>query len=443
MYLTNSLTRKKEKFEPINPADVRMYVCGPTVYDRPHLGNARSAVVYDLLFRILNNRYEKVTYVRNITDVDDKIINASKETGLSTKEISRQFEEYYKTDLREIGCVDPSEQPRATENIAEMIEMIKTLISKDFAYEVEGHVLFNVVNFKEYGKLSGRSRDEMIAGARVEVAPYKKDPADFVLWKPSKKGEEKAGFESPWGHGRPGWHIECSAMSKRYLGESFDIHGGGADLMFPHHENEIAQSECANSHPFAKYWVHNGFLMVNGDKMSKSLGNFRTVRELLDEGIDGNVIRFAYMNTHYRKPLDFSDKLIEDSELALKKFAEFFDQKSLGELDKEIVELLEDDLNTPSVIAKCHEYHKLAKRGDNIAIARLNGALQFLGFDLSCYVEEDIDIPDEVTLLKQQRDEAKSLKDWKKADEIREALRQKGWVIEDSKDGSVLKKLAR
>ena len=446
MYLTNSLTRKKEKFEPIDPSHVKMYACGPTVYDRPHLGNARAAVVYDLLFKVLKNKFgnNNVTYIRNITDVDDKIINSSKETGLSTKEISRKFENCYNEDLEAIGCESPTKQPRATENISAMIEMIKSLIEKDFAYEAEGHVLFSVAKYDNYGKLSRRTRDEMIAGARVEVAPYKKDPADFVLWKPSKSGEEEAGFESPWGHGRPGWHIECSAMSKRYLGDCFDIHGGGADLMFPHHENEIAQSECANSKDFAKYWVHNGFLMVNGEKMSKSLGNFKTVRELLDEGIDGNVIRFAYFTTHYRKPLDFSDKLIEDSGNTLNKFAECYDPKLAGKLPKEISECLEDDLNTPLLIAKCHEYYKVAKKGDLKAKENISSVLKFLGFDLAkLKKDENRDIPAEILSLKAARDEAKSEKNWGKADEIREQLQQKGWVVEDAQGGSKLKKLAR
>jgi len=427
MYLSNSLTRKKEKFEPIDANHVKMYVCGPTVYDRPHLGNARSAVVYDLLYRVLKTRYGKVTYVRNITDVDDKIINASKETGVSAQEISRRFEKYYNKDLKEIGCLLPTEQPRATENIAQMIEMIESLIEKGFAYVEQNHVLFEVGKCDEYGKLSGRSRDEMIAGARVEVAPYKKDPADFVLWKPSKEDEEASGFASPWGHGRPGWHIECSAMSKRY-------YGGGADLTFPHHENEIAQSECANGKSFAKYWVHNGFLMVNGEKMSKSLGNFKTVRELLDEGIDGNVIRFTYMMTHYKKPLDFSDKLISDAENTLNKFAEFYKGSTEEALPGEIQEMLEDDLNTPQVIAKCHEYYKSAKTGDELAAQNLGVVVSYLGFDLRSF-RVDVEVPQEIDELRVARDLAKQDKNWAKADEIRDTLQNKGWAVEDGKDG--------
>lgn len=441
MQLSNSLTRKKEKFEPIDANHIKMYACGPTVYDRPHLGNARAAVVYDLLFKVLRTKYGKVTYIRNITDVDDKIINSARETGLSTKEISRKFEEYYNQDLKDIGCELPTEQPRATENIAQMIAMIESLIEKGFAYEVEGHVLFEIAKCAEYGKLSGRSRDEMIAGARVEVAPFKRDPADFVLWKPTKTGDEEAGFESPWGHGRPGWHIECSAMSKRFLGETFDIHGGGADLTFPHHENEIAQSECANGSDFAKYWVHNGFLMVNGEKMSKSLGNFKTVRELLDEGIDGNVIRFAYLTTHYKKPLDFSDKLISDAKNTLDKFAEVFELSKNVELPTDVQKMLEDDLNTPQVIAKCHEYYKAAKNSDQDAAKSLSAVLSYLGFDLSNFAK-DIEVPSEIDALRIERDNAKKEKNWVKADEIRDSLKAQGWLVEDNKDGSILKKIS-
>ncbi|MGB1539987.1 MAG: cysteine--tRNA ligase, partial [Rickettsiales bacterium] len=295
----NTMTRKVEAFEPIDPDHVRMYACGPTVYDRAHIGNGRAAVVYDVLARFLRHQFPKVTYARNITDVDDKINAAAKANGESISSLTKRVTGWYHEDMAAIGCVHPDVEARATQHIPEMLKMIEQLIANGHAYAEQGHVLFAVASDEAYGCLSRRNRDEMIAGARVEVAPYKKDPADFVLWKPSV--EDEPGWDSPWGYGRPGWHLECSAMSTKYLGENFDIHGGGADLMFPHHENEIAQSTCSmKGSSFARYWVHNGFLTVNGEKMSKSLGNFFTVRDLLDQGVDGEAIRWALLSTHYR-----------------------------------------------------------------------------------------------------------------------------------------------
>jgi cysteinyl-tRNA synthetase len=323
--LRNSMTRVVERLEPIDPENVRMYVCGPTVYDRAHLGNARPVVVFDVLYRLLRHVYgpEHVTYVRNITDVEDKIIDRAAERGVEIDELTRTTTEWFHEDMAALGVDyrdDPQfKEPRATDFIPEMIAMIERLIAGGHAYAAEGHVLFDVHSYEEYGRLSGRSVEDMIAGARVEVAPYKRDPMDFVLWKPSS--DDQPGWDSPWGRGRPGWHIECSAMSHALLGESFDIHGGGIDLQFPHHENEIAQSCCA--HPeggFAKIWMHNEMLQVEGKKMSKSLGNFFTVRDLLDQGVPGEVIRFVMLSTHYSKPMDWTEKKRDEAEKTLRKW---------------------------------------------------------------------------------------------------------------------------
>ncbi|MFN7610588.1 MAG: cysteine--tRNA ligase, partial [bacterium] len=313
--LTNTLTRREEIFTPIDPAHVKMYVCGPTVYARPHLGTARSVVVYDMLYRLLRHEYGEVRYVRNITDVDDKINAAATERGITIQALTAEVTAQFHADMEALGVLRPDVEPKATEHIAQMITLIETLIARGFAYEAQGHVLFDVQRDKDYGVLSRRSVEDMLAGARVEVAPYKKYAGDFVLWKPvSDKDDPSSVFDSPWGKGRPGWHIECSAMSAAHLGREFDIHGGGADLMFPHHENEIAQSTCA--HPesrYARFWVHNGFLTVNGEKMSKSLGNFITVHDLLQRGVKGEVIRFALMSTRYNEPLDWTEKLLGDA----------------------------------------------------------------------------------------------------------------------------------
>lgn len=440
IFLTNTLTRKKEKFIPIDESNVRMYACGPTVYDRPHLGNARAAVVYDLLYRLLSKVYSKVEYARNITDVDDKIINAVKASGEEMGSLTRRITEYYNADVQAIGCVKPNHEPKASEYIPQMISMMQILIEKGHAYVADNHVLFSVQSFKEYGFLANRSRDEMIAGARVEVAPYKKDPADFVLWKPSPEHEYDYGFDSPWGRGRPGWHIECSAMSRDLLGEVFDIHGGGADLMFPHHENECAQSMCSShSGKFVNYWVHNGFLMVEGEKMSKSLGNFKTVREVLDEGVKGNVVRYLYLTTHYRKPLDFTKKALEDSAKAIAKFTDVLE--SAGEVenadDTEFLEILADDLNTPLILAKLHEYAAMYQKGDKSAAAKIKAGAELIGLDLSA---EKIEIPAEIKELADSRLKAKSEKNWALSDSLRAQIEEKGFALKDTKDGYELKK---
>jgi len=373
--LHNTKTRKKEVFEPINASDVRMYVCGPTVYDRAHLGNARPVIVFDVLYRLLRHVYgpDHVTYVRNFTDVDDKINARAAESGRSIGEITAETAQWYLDDMAAVGALEPTHMPRATEFIPQMVVMISDLIEKGHAYAAEGHVLFAVESYKDYGKLSGRSIDDMIAGARVEVAPYKRNPMDFVLWKPSS--DDLPGWDSPWGRGRPGWHIECSAMSYELLGESFDIHGGGNDLMFPHHENEIAQSCCA--HPgsdFARVWMHNEMLQVEGKKMSKSLGNFFTVRDLLDKGVPGEVIRFVFLSTHYRKPMDWTERKAIEAARVLKKWRELTaDVEPASDAPTTVIEALSDDLNTHGAISALHS---LAEKK---ALAELKAGGQLLG----------------------------------------------------------------
>jgi len=382
--LYNTKARAKQVFTPIDPDNVRMYVCGPTVYDRAHLGNARPVVVFDVLYRLLRHVYgaDHVTYVRNFTDVDDKI-NA---TALKRKDagaegtleqlVHERTEEtiaWYLHDMGALGAMEPDHAPRATQFIGPMIAMIEDLITKGHAYEAEGHVLFAVESYADYGKLSGRSIDDMVAGARVEVAPYKRNPMDFVLWKPST--DELPGWSSPWGRGRPGWHIECSAMSHDLLGDTFDIHGGGNDLQFPHHENEIAQSRCAHPHSeFARYWLHNEMLQVEGKKMSKSLGNFFTVHDLLEQGVPGEVMRFVFLSTHYRKPMDWTDKKRAEAKRTLDSWQVLYLDHAAGAPDTEVLQAIADDLNTPKAIARLHE---LAKRGENEALL---GSLEFLGF---------------------------------------------------------------
>jgi cysteinyl-tRNA synthetase len=390
--LRNSMTRKVEALRPIDPNNVRMYVCGPTVYERAHLGNARPAIVFDVLFRLLRHVYgdAHVTYVRNFTDVDDKINARAAETGRPIAEITAETIGWYLDDMKELGVLEPTHMPRATDYIAQMIAMIEALIAKGHAYAAEGHVLFSVSSYPDYGRLSGRSVEDMIAGARVEVAPYKRNPMDFVLWKPSEG--DQPGWDSPWGRGRPGWHIECSAMARDLLCESFDIHGGGIDLQFPHHENEIAQSCCA--HPeagFARIWLHNEMLQVEGKKMSKSLGNFFTVRDLLDQGVPGEVIRFVMLSTHYSKPMDWTEKKRKEAvghisgwhrfkRHALSDPAQAFTGKGV---DPQVAAALADDLNTPKAIARLFELAGEAKRSgvvDDHATIALFESLAFLGF---------------------------------------------------------------
>jgi cysteinyl-tRNA synthetase len=382
--LYNTATRSKQVFEPLDAHNVRMYVCGPTVYDRAHLGNARPVVVFDVLYRLLRHVYGEnhVTYVRNITDVDDKIIARARESGREIGAITEETGQWYREDMAALGALEPSYSPHATAHIPQMIAMIAELIAGGHAYEAEGHVLFAVESYADYGKLSGRSVDDMIAGARVEVAPYKRNPMDFVLWKPAAEGEP--GWDSPWGRGRPGWHIECSAMSHEILGETFDIHGGGNDLQFPHHENEIAQSKCA--HPgsgFARYWLHNEMLQVEGKKMSKSLGNFFTVRDLLEGNWDGrwkvpgDVIRFVFLSTHYRKPMDWTAEKAIQARKTLLEFLDVTNGVEPADPDDDVIAALQDDLNTPLAMMRLHTLRKERKGAQLLASAKLMGLFNF------------------------------------------------------------------
>ena len=429
--LHNTKTRTKEVFTPLDPADVRMYVCGPTVYDRAHLGNARPVVVFDVLYRLLRHVYGAghVTYARNFTDVDDKINARAAESGRAISDITAETTQWFLEDMGALGALEPDHMPRATAYIPQMVEMIEGLIAKGHAYEAEGHVLFAVESYAAYGKLSGRTVDDMIAGARVEVAPYKRNPMDFVLWKPS--GPDLPGWDSPWGRGRPGWHIECSAMSYELLGESFDIHGGGNDLMFPHHENEIAQSCCA--HPgggFASVWMHNEMLQVEGRKMSKSLGNFFTVRDLLDRGVPGEVIRFVFLSTHYRKPMDWTAEKSVDAQTKLHGFIELIamygDVENALKLPPEdaIVHALADDLNTHAAL-DC--VGKMNGAGDANNLAR---NLVFLGLFSEQQLAERVDeyrevvtrLKDVAEHLQAMREKAMKTKDFSEVDRIKQLL---------------------
>ncbi|MBN66603.1 MAG: cysteine--tRNA ligase [Rickettsiales bacterium] len=436
LQLHNTLKGERQTFTPIDADNVRMYVCGPTVYARPHIGNARSVVVYDVLFRLLRHMYgeEHVTYGRNITDVDDKINAAAIERGITIQDLTNEVTNQFHEDMGTLGCLRPSIEPKATEHIGEIIEMIERLIVQGHAYAAEGHVLFSVDSYEKYGELSRRTRDQMVAGARVEVAPYKKDPADFVLWKPADDEDDASSkFDSPWGVGRPGWHIECSAMSTRHLGNTFDIHGGGADLKFPHHENEIAQSCCANpDSQFARVWVHNGFLTVNGEKMSKSLGNFVTVRDLLDKGVKGEVIRYALLTSKYNEPLDWTEKLLADAQKRLDSlYRKLQDAPPDDGHDDEVIEPLCNDLNTPLALAALND----APAGRLRAMAAVLGLLQqnpeewFKGGSAG---NDDAEIDAQIAA----RAEAKKNRDFAQADAIRDALKAQGIVLEDRPDGS-------
>ena len=381
LLLTNSLTRKKEIFKPINPKKISLYACGPTVYDSPHVGNARSLVVFDVLYRILKVMYgSDVTYVRNITDVDDKIIEASQKNKISINEITNKVTKTFNENCKSLNCLKPSIEPKATEHIKGMIEMTSSLISKGFAYENQGHVYFAVNSFKDYGKLSNKNLDELKAGNRIEISDLKKNPMDFVLWKPSKN--EDPGWKSPWGRGRPGWHLECSVMSEKYLGKNFDIHGGGLDLIFPHHENEIAQS-CSNNNTknFANYWIHNGFVTINGEKMSKSIGNIITITDAVKK-YSGQVVRLALLSAHYRQPLDWNDKLLNSQESILDKWYSLYSEKKGNTF--EVDEILLDDLNTPGYIAKIHKLYNDANKGDEEKKLKFNQACKLIGlFNIS------------------------------------------------------------
>ena len=441
--LTNSLTRKKELFKPINPENITMYACGPTVYDNPHVGNARTLVVFDILYRVLKKLFTNVKYVRNITDVDDKIIEASKNKKISINEITKNVTKVFHKNCKSLNCLVPTSEPRATDHIQEMVEMTKSLIKKNFAYSVEGHVYFSVSTFKKYGKLSNKNLDELKAGSRIEISKLKKNPMDFVLWKPSLPDDP--GWESPWGIGRPGWHLECSVMSEKYLGKNFDIHGGGLDLIFPHHENEIAQSCCNNStEKFSNYWVHNGFVTINKEKMSKSLGNIVSISDAVDK-YSGQVVRLALLSAHYSQPLDWNEKLLEEQKSIIEKWYQMYDETN-EEISLDIIETLLDDLNSPGFIAKIHELYVSAKKGDEQSKKSFNSACKLIGlFNLNKdewekFKKIKIDIS-ETFIMKKINDRliAKQKGDFKLADQIRNELLSKGVVIEDQKDKTIWK----
>ena len=453
--LYNSLTHRIDPFLPADPARVTMYLCGPTVYNYVHIGNARGPVVFDVLVKLLRRHYPQVVYARNITDVDDKINAAAKAKGETIRELTERTAKAFHEDVAALGCLPPDVEPRATEHIAGMIAMIERLIASGHAYAAEGHVLFAVGNDPSYGKLSHRNRDEMIAGARVEVAPYKRDPADFVLWKPSLLGQpggDLPGWESPWGRGRPGWHIECSAMSEMHLGESFDIHGGGLDLIFPHHENEIAQSECAHGgKPFARYWLHNGFVTVDGAKMSKSEGNFRTIRDVLNEAGGkgfGEAARLAMLMGHYRDPLDWTSERLSQAKQALDRFylALRGAEKAAGTpVPARVAVALDDDLNTPLAIAALYEIlTELNKSSDAEEKARLQNALiaggAVLGLlqqDAEAWLQGGSD--NDAAAIEAQiaaRNAARKAKNFAEADRIRTDLALKGILLEDGAGGT-------
>ncbi len=436
--LTNSLSRKKEIFKPINSNRVSLYACGPTVYDYPHVGNARSLVVFDLLFRVLKHIYgKKVNYVRNITDVDDKIIEASKKNKKSINEITQNITKIFHKDCESLNCLKPTTEPKATEHIDGMIKMTKSLIEKKFAYVNDGHVYFSVSSYKDYGKLSNKKLDELKFGNRIEVSTLKKNPMDFVLWKPSIKDDP--GWESPWGRGRPGWHLECSVMSEKYLGKIFDIHGGGLDLIFPHHENEIAQSCCNNStKSFANYWVHNGFVTFNKEKMSKSLGNIITISDAVKK-YTGQVVRLALLSAHYSQPLDWNDELLNNQKNTLDKWYNLYqEQKNYETLDT--TDILLDDLNTPGFIAKIHELYNQANTGDLDKKSLFNSACRFIGlFNISKtewnnLKKKQIKISEDYIENKiEERIKAKKNGNYDLADKIREELLNAGILIEDEK----------
>jgi len=436
--LTNSLTRKKETFKPINLDKVSLYACGPTVYDNPHVGNARTLVVFDILFRVLKYVYgNNVKYVRNITDVDDKIIEASKKSKKSINEITKKIIKIFHEDCESLNCLKPTVEPKATENIDGMIKMTQSLIQKKFAYVNDGHVYFSISNFKDYGKLSNKKLDELKFGNRIKVSEFKKNPMDFVLWKPSNKDDP--GWESPWGRGRPGWHLECSVMSEKYLGKVFDIHGGGLDLIFPHHENEIAQSCCNNAtDKFANYWVHNGFVTINKEKMSKSLGNIITISDAVKK-YSGQAVRLALLSAHYSQPLDWNDKLLENQKKTLDKWYKLYQEQKNQEM-MDITDILLDDLNTPGFIAKIHELYNQANSGDLKKKSSFNTACRFIGlFNISKtewqnLKKNKIKVSEDYIESKiEERIKAKNSGDYNLADKIRDELLNAGILIEDEK----------
>ncbi len=441
IFLTNNLTNKKEQFVPKNKESIGMYVCGPTVYDDPHIGNARPLVIFDILYRLLKNTFSKVTYVRNITDIDDKIIKSSQEQKISTKELTEKVTLSFFEDCKFLNCENPTHQPKATEHIDLMIEMINQLIKKGFAYVKNNHVYFEVKKFSDYGKLSNKKLEDLIAGSRIEVSDNKKNSEDFVLWKPSIQDEPS--WDSPWGKGRPGWHLECSAMSKKFLGNEFDIHGGGIDLIFPHHENEIAQSRCANnSKIFAKYWIHNAFITLSNEKMAKSQGNILKIKDFRNK-ISGQVLRLALMSAHYKQPLDWNDKLINDCQNTLNKWYRVYSAEiETIEVTEEVLKPLYEDLNTPGYIANLHKLYESASKGKDkelfISACKFVGLFNEDNKKWENYKKNKVSITEEEINNKiGLRNKARADKDYKEADRIRDELLDKGVLIED-KDGKTL-----
>jgi cysteinyl-tRNA synthetase len=441
--LYNTLERKLSNFNPIDPKNIKIYACGPTVYDFIHIGNARPLVIFDVLVRVLRNLYPKVTYVRNITDVDDKINQRAKEKKISISELTNLTIQNFHDDCLSLGNLIPEYEPKATDHINEMIEMIEKLIYKGFAYVSSNNVLFSIEKYNKYGELSGRSLDDMISGSRVNIAEYKKNPGDFILWKPSS--DDLPGWDSPWGRGRPGWHIECSAMSKKYLGDHFDIHAGGSDLIFPHHENEIAQSCCANnSNLMANYWLHNGYVTSNGEKMSKSLGNFTTINNLLLNS-DGESIRYSLLQAHYRAPLSFGNRTVNEANKSLSRLYRAVDGFDVdGESDKEILKNLSDDLSTPKALARAHFLADQANKGSKECAQKLKNSSLILGilsnssenwfkYGNSNLINKNVSSinDEEINKLILERKIAKENKDFIKADQIRDVLLKSNIILED------------
>ena len=447
----NTLTGEKEAFTPLDPERVTLYVCGPTVYNYVHIGNARPVVAFDVLYRLLRRLYPKVVYARNITDIDDKIINAARDNDEPIEHLTERFTAAFEEDMAELGALRPTVEPKATDHVDDMIGIIQKLIEKNHAYEAEGHVLFSVRSMKDYGRLSKQSLDDMIAGHRVEVAPYKRDPIDFVLWKPSS--DDQPGWDSPWGRGRPGWHIECSAMIHRHLGEVIDIHGGGRDLIFPHHENEIAQGCCAHGTDYVRYWMHNGYINIEGEKMSKSLGNFRLVRELLKEW-DGEVLRFALLSAQYRSPLNFSADLLRQARAGLDSLYQALRDNPVDAVpdtplpeDHPVLAALMDDLNTPEAISALHavagrlnkatEGERPALYGELVSAADVLGLLGRTPGEWFQAGPSDTGLsPERIEALIAERASAKKDRDFARADAIREELREAGIVLEDTREGT-------
>ena len=444
--LFNTLTNKKEKFIPISKDKIGMYVCGPTVYDFPHIGNARPLVVFDVLFRLLKKVYGKnnITYVRNITDIDDKIIESSKKNKKNIKELTESVTKSFHKDCMYLNCLKPTFEPKATEHIKEMIDMVNNLLKNKHAYENKKHVYFSVSSFKKYGMLSNKNSEELKAGSRVEISKYKKNPLDFVLWKPSD--DKDPGWDSPWGRGRPGWHLECSVMSEKFLGKRFDLHGGGLDLIFPHHENEIAQSCCANKiKNFANYWMHNGFVTFDKEKMSKSIGNIVTINKL-GETINGQVVRLALLSAHYKQPLDWNEKLIKDSQNTLDKWYNQFENNDLDEVNEDLLLPLLEDLNTPEYISKLHTLYEESSKGNKLSKSKFLAACKLIGL-----LEEDkaswenfkkskVKIDENLINKKiKDRNSARKSGDYKLADILRKELEDNGIIIEDKEDKTIWK----